>query len=74
MAIDTPLHTKVIPSYIVLDCIEPSEYTALADAAKDGLRIILSCGQVDISGTSIVRARLNAIFPSGITRTKIDVL
>jgi hypothetical protein len=55
------------PTYVILECIDPTEYAALVDAAKDGLRILLSCGELDMSPGNINRTRLFQIFPSGVT-------
>jgi len=71
----SPLTSRFVYTYDILECIDPTEYAALVEAAKDGLRIILSCGIVDLSSTSSIRANLNLIFPVGkITRTKLDAL
>jgi hypothetical protein len=51
----------------ILECIDPAEYAALVDAAKDGLRMILSCGTVSMYPGSKARTWLFQIFPSGVT-------
>lgn len=55
----------------ILECVDPAEYAALVDAAKDGFRIIISSGQINMGVGSINRARLLQIFPSGITHNAI---
>jgi hypothetical protein len=50
---------------LILDCVSPTEYAALVDAAKDGFRLIISCGQVDLSEDSLAFSRLHQIFPDG---------
>jgi hypothetical protein len=59
---------------MILECVDPTEYAALVDAAKDGLRIILSCGTIDTRAGGVLRGHLEAIFPSGVTRTALDTL
>jgi len=51
----------------ILACVDPTEYAALVDTAKDGLRIILACGVVNMTPGSILRTQLFQIFPSGVT-------
>lgn len=55
----------------ILECIDATEYAALSDAAKDGVRILLSCGTVNMKAGSRCREILNQIFPSGITHDAI---
>jgi len=38
----------VFQAYAVLECIDATEYNALTAAQKEGTKIILSCGQVDL--------------------------
>lgn len=61
-------------TYYILECIDSTEYAALSETAKDGLRIILSCGTIDATPGSVLRGHLEAIFPSGVTRTALDAL
>jgi len=59
----------------VLDCVNATEYAVLAEAAKDGLRIILSVGVLFLGSGSKQLANLRAIFPVGkVTRTALDAL
>ena len=62
------------PTHLILECIDPAEYAALVDAAKDGLRIILSCGTINATPGNIVITHLYQIFPSGATKTALDSL
>jgi hypothetical protein len=61
-------------TYLILECVDPTEYAALGEASKDGLRIILSCGAIDATPGSIIRGYLESIFPSGATKTALDNL
>ena len=61
----------IVRTEAVLDCVDPGEYASLVDAAKDGLRIILACGTIDMQSGSTSRTRLLQIFPSGITHDAI---
>jgi hypothetical protein len=69
----SPMNQDLIYSFEVLKIINPTEYAALGDAAKDGLRIILSCGLLDLSG--VIRTNLLAIFASSpITKAALESL
>ncbi len=64
-----------VPSYIILECIDPAEYAALVEASKDAVRIILMCGMIDISKSSKIYGYLIAIFAgSPITTAAIEAL
>jgi hypothetical protein len=65
---------KYFPAWKVLDCVDATEYAALVDAAKDGLRIILSVGILYLGTGSKQLVNLQAIFPSGVTRTALNAL
>jgi len=39
----------VFRSYLVLECLDPTEYNALTDAQKDGVKVFLMCGLVDLN-------------------------
>ena len=70
-----PIATKLIYSYQVVEVINPTEYASLVDAAKDGLRIILSCGVLDLVHTGNIYLNLMAIFGnSPITKAAITAL
>jgi hypothetical protein len=70
-----PNATKLIYSYQIVEIINPTEYASLVDAAKDGLRIILSCGVLDLVHTGQIYANLIAIFGSKpITKAAIEAL
>ena len=58
---------KPCPTYMILELIDPVEYTALSDAAKDRLKLILSCGAIDMRVSNVVHSWLFAIFPVGTT-------
>jgi hypothetical protein len=49
----------------LLSNISPTEYAALGDAAKDGLRIIISAGLIDFRENSAMWNAIHAIFPDG---------
>ena len=51
----------------LLDCVDSVEYAALAEAAKDGLRIIISAGAINFVDGSPMWNALHAIFPDGTT-------
>lgn len=66
---------KPIFAYQIVEVINATEYAALVDAAKDGLRIILSCGVVDLVHTGNIYLNLMAIFGSSpITKAAIEAL
>jgi len=66
---------KLIFTYQIVEVIDATEYAALVDAAKDGLRIILSCGVVDLIHTGKIYLNLMAIFGSSpITKAAIEAL
>lgn len=50
------------PTCKVAGCIDSTEYFALSDAAKDGVKIVLSCGFVDMRDGQWARNTLWAIF------------
>mgnify|MGYP003395956002 CR=1 FL=1 len=73
--IPSPQQEVAVPSYIILECIDPAEYAALIEASKDGVRIILMCGTVDIGKSSKIYSYLTAIFAnSPITLAAIEAL
>lgn len=57
----------------ILGCINDAEYTALNDVKKDGVRIILSLGIVDMGENAVCRTKLFNFFPEG-TTTRINLL
>jgi hypothetical protein len=59
------------PTCAILECVDSIEYAALVDAAKDGLRIILMCGAVNMCAGSNIRTWLFQIFPSGKTHNAL---
>lgn len=50
------------PTCKVASCINTTEYQTLVDVAKDGVRIVLSCGFVDMREGQWARTTLWAIF------------
>jgi hypothetical protein len=70
-----PVGTKLVYAFKIVEVINATEYAALVDAAKDGLRIILSCGVVDLVHTGKIYLDLMAIFGSSpITKAAIEAL
>lgn len=70
-----PTATKLIYAYQIVEVINATEYTALVDAAKDRLRIHLSCGVLDLDHLGQIYANLMAIFASSpITKAAIESL
>jgi hypothetical protein len=62
-------------SFEVLNVVDPTEYAALPEASKDAVRLIISCGTLDLAGTGKVMQYLNAIFAnSPITKAAINSL
>jgi hypothetical protein len=56
----------------ILECVDAVEYTELSDAQKDALKIVLSCGTVNMGSGSIIRSWvLDVIFPSGTSHNAI---
>ena len=48
----------IFESHVILECLDATEHAALTDAQKDGVRIILSCGQVDLNDGKVGKVRL----------------
>lgn len=70
-----PTATKLIYTFKIVEIIDDAEYAALVDPAKDGWRIILSCGVVDLVHTGKIYLDLMAIFGSSpITKAAIEAL
>lgn len=70
-----PVATKLIYTHQVVAVIDATEYVALVGAAKDGLRVIVSCGVVDLVSTGKIYLDLMAIFGSSpITKAAIMAL
>ena len=49
---------RAIPSYKVLEALDTAEYNALTDEQKNGVSILLSCGEVDLNEGKVGRVRL----------------
>jgi hypothetical protein len=70
-----PVGTKLVYAFKIVEIINATEYAALVDAAKDGLRIHLSCGVLDLDHSGQIYANLMAIFGSSpITKAAIEAL
>ena len=50
--------SNIFDSYKILEAIDSTEYDALTDAQKDGVKTLLSCGRVDLNEGKIGRVRL----------------
>lgn len=62
----------LVPTCKVASCMNSTEYQALVDAAKDGVKIVLSCGFVDMRDGQWARTTLWAIFgPASATRAAL---
>ena len=60
------------PTCKVASCIDSAEYLVLVDAAKDGVKIVLSCGFVDMREDQWARTVLFQIFgESTLTRASL---
>lgn len=57
----------------LLDCIDPAEYLALDDDAKDGVRIVISAGEINFTEGSPTWEWIHAIFPDD-TKTWAAIL
>jgi hypothetical protein len=56
------LATNVFKSYVVLECLDPTEYAALTAAQKTSVLVVLACGQVDLNAGKAGIVRLTAAF------------
>jgi len=52
------LDTNVFHAYVVLEALDPTEHDALTDTQKEGVKILLSCGRVDLNEGKAGRVRL----------------
>ena len=59
---NTTLPGNVFRSYLILEALDATEYNALTAAQKDGVRIILSCGLVDLNDGKAGKVRLWSLF------------
>ena len=55
---NTTMPDGVFWSYLVEPCLNGTEYNALTDTQKEGVKIILSCGRVDLSDGASMKTRL----------------
>lgn len=49
-------------TYRLLEAIVPQEYQGLSDIHKDYVRMIVSCGVIDLADGTTVREALNSMF------------
>ena len=69
------LPSYVFHSYEILETIDYTEYTNLTDEQKDGMRILLSCGRVDLNDGKAGKVRLWGMFGEGTTtRANLEAL
>lgn len=59
----------VIPTYLMYDRVDVTEYAALTAANKDRLRMILAMGHVN-ANSPVLQADLEAIFPANAVTLK----
>ena len=52
------LPTNIFHSHEVLECIDVTEYAELTDAQQDGVKLLLSCGYVDLNDEKSGKVRL----------------
>jgi len=52
-------------TYRLIEVIVPSEYNALSDANKERIKMILSCGTIDMRSGSFIREMIFGLFPEG---------
>jgi hypothetical protein len=62
-----PTSITLVFTYQIVEAINQTEYAALGDAAKDILRIILSCGSVNLDHTGKIYTDLMTIFANSPT-------
>jgi hypothetical protein len=68
-----PASQMIIPTYIIYNAIDPTEFSNAGATNQQLIRDILSMGTVDVSLGTNVRNRLLAIFGAGTqTRTKLS--
>jgi len=53
---------NIFPSYKIVECIDATEYDGLTDAQKDGVKVLLMCGFVDLNTGKPGRTRLLSWF------------
>lgn len=64
----------IIPSYLIYNILDPTEFVALSASNQVLVRDLLNMGTIDGSAGKPARARMVAIYPSGTTRTALNVL
>ena len=52
------LNVNVFHSYQIIEALDTDEYDALTDTQKDGVKVLLSCGRVDLNEGKAGRVRL----------------
>lgn len=63
----------IVATYIVYNCIVPSEWTALTDAQRQNIRDILTLGTADVSTGTNVRNMILSVFGAG-TQTRANLV
>ncbi len=58
---------KPFPTFRLFEAIDKPEFNALTTGNKDLVRMILSCGVIDMNVGSFIRDKLFEIFPDGTT-------
>ena len=62
-------------TYLLLECIDDSEYSALTTNQKEFLAVIISAGEIDFRDNTVVRAKVKATFgEESVTWGKIKLL
>lgn len=65
----------LIMSAGLLEALDITEYNALSDANKERVKILLSCGTINLAVGSQTRSILDTIFPTGTaTNAAVKVL
>ena len=49
---------NVFDAYLVLECIDITEFSGLTEAQQSGVKLLLSCGQVDLNEGKAGKVRL----------------
>lgn len=68
------LPTKmIVPTYLIYNCIVPSEWNALTDVQRQSIRDILTLGTADVSSGTNVRNMILLVFGPG-TQTRTNLV
>ena len=52
------LLSNIFRSYLILECLDETEYDALSESNKTSLQFLLQCGQVDLNDGKAGKVRL----------------